>query len=169
MNHFKDIFGKTHWKKHTIKKFPKWKMITSLFTDFYSKFILLLSDLEYKSKTIIWKLKHKLMKRLQDQWNLEIKLIKIIFALVKHCLSIYKQLQATIRIKEKAKFSTTIQTLDNVLLRAVRDFFWALISYNNTYSSHLSNSLWGVITYMHQNADSEISRLMKERRCFHCK
>ena len=73
------------------------------------------------------------MPRLQDQLYSGIELSKTIFALAKYCLNIYKQMQATDRIREKAKSSTTVQTTVNVLSRAVTSFFRVpTIPNNNT-------------------------------------
>ena len=47
---------------YVIEKYRELKMGTSLFSDFYSEFIQLVSDLEYFSKMLIWEFKHKLMK-----------------------------------------------------------------------------------------------------------
>ena len=49
-----------------MEKFRELKIEASLFSDFYSKFIRLASDLEYTSEMFIQKFKHKLMPRLQD-------------------------------------------------------------------------------------------------------
>ena len=49
-----------------MKKFRELKMGASLFSDFYSEFIQLASDLEYTSEMLIRKFKHKLTPRLQD-------------------------------------------------------------------------------------------------------
>lgn len=57
--------------------------------------------------------------QLQDQLNSEIELPSTIFALAKYCLSIYKQIQTTNQIKEKAKFSIIVETAANVFLRAI--------------------------------------------------
>ena len=65
-------------------------MGTSLFIDFYPEFIKLVSDLGYISDIFIQEFKHKLMFRLQDCLNFEIKLLTSILALAQCCLSIYK-------------------------------------------------------------------------------
>ena len=44
-----------------MEKFRELKMGASLFNDFYSEFIQLASNLEYISKMLIRKFKHKLM------------------------------------------------------------------------------------------------------------
>ena len=102
--------------------------------------------------------------------NSGIELSSTISALAKRCLSIYEQMQATDRIREKAKSSTTVRTTANVPLRAVTSSSRApIVSNNNTSFSRLSNTLRGTITPTPQNSDAEISRLMKEGRCFNCK
>ena len=68
---------------------------------------------------LIREFKHKLTPRLQDRLNYEIELSKTISAFVKRCLSIYEQMQVTDQIKEKAKSSTTVQTIAKVPLRAL--------------------------------------------------
>ncbi len=91
---------------------------------------------------LIQEFKHKLTPRFQDRLNSEIELPKIISALAKHCLSIYEQMQATNRIQEKAKSSTTVQTTVNILLRAIIGSSRALaIPNKNTSFLHLSNTL----------------------------
>ena len=89
---------------------------------------------------LIRKFKHKLTPQLQDRLNSGIKLPSTIFALAKRCLSIYEQMQATDRIKEKAKSSTTVQTTANIPLKSVTSSSRASVSYNNTSFSRLSNS-----------------------------
>ncbi len=59
-NHFENIFGNPYWKKYIMEKFRKLKIGTSSFTDFYSEFIRLASNLEYTSKMFIREFKHKL-------------------------------------------------------------------------------------------------------------
>ncbi len=83
-------------------------MGASLFSDFYSEFIRLASDLEYTSEMLIWEFKYKLTPCLQDWLNSEIELLKTISALAKYYLSIYKQMQATNQIREKAKSFTIV-------------------------------------------------------------
>ena len=65
-NYLEDIFGNPHRKEHVIEKFRELKMGASSFSDFYSEFIRLASDLEYTSEMLIREFKHKLMLRLQD-------------------------------------------------------------------------------------------------------
>ena len=65
-NHLEDIFGDPHRKEQAMEKFRELKMGASLFSDFYSKFIRLASDLEYTSEMLIQEFKHKLTPRLQD-------------------------------------------------------------------------------------------------------
>ena len=125
-----------------MEKFRELKMGASLFSDFYSKFIRLASDLEYTSEMLIQEFKHKLTPRLQDRLNSGIELPKTISALAKRCLSIYEQMQATDWIREKAKFSITVQTTAKVPLKAVTFSSQALaIPNKNTFFSCLSNTL----------------------------
>ncbi len=49
-----------------MEKFQELKMGASLFSDFYSEFIRLASDLEYTLEMLIREFKHKLMPQLQD-------------------------------------------------------------------------------------------------------
>ena len=119
---------------------------------------------------LIREFKHKLTPRLQDQLNSGIELPKMKFALAKHCLSIYKQMQATNRIRKKAKSFTTIQIIVNVLLRAVTNSSKAFaISNQNTFFLRLFNTLQGSITPTPRNLDVKISQLMKKGKCFNCK
>ena len=79
-------------------------------------------------------------------------------------------MQATNRIKKKAKSSTTVQTTANIFLKAVTSSFQALtVSNNNTSFLRLSNTLQETITFTPRNSDAEISQLIKERRYFNCK
>ena len=79
-------------------------------------------------------------------------------------------MQATDRIREKAKSSTTVRTTANVPLRAVTSFSQTpAVPNKNTAFSRLSNILRGSITLTPRNSDAEISQLMKEGRCFNCK
>ena len=82
------------------------------------------------------------MPRLQDRLKSGIELPKMISVLAKRCLSIYEQMQATDRIKEKAKSSTTVQTTAKVPLRAITFFSRApAVSNKKTSFLHLSNTL----------------------------
>ncbi len=79
-------------------------------------------------------------------------------------------MQATDRIKEKAKSSTTVRTTANVPLRAVTSSSKAPVVPNkNTSFLGLSNTLRGSITLMPRNSDAEISQLIKEGKCFNYK
>lgn len=106
-NHLGDIFGKLHQKKHTIEIFRELKTRTKSFTDFYSKFIQLVSDLEYISEMFIQELKHKFIPRLQDWLNSGIELLISISTLTKCCLFIYKQMQVIDRIRDRFKAQVT--------------------------------------------------------------
>ncbi len=145
-------------------------MGVSLFNDFYFEFIWLASNLEYISEILIWKFKHKLTPHLQDPFNSGIELPKMIFALVKHCLSIYEQMQVIDQIRKKAKSSTIVRTTANISLRAVTSSSRVpTVSNKNISFLRLSNTLRGSITSMPRNLVAEISQLMKEGRYFNCK
>lgn len=102
-NHLKDIFGNLYWKKHAMEIFWELKMGINLFKDFYLEFICLVLDLEYTFEILIWKFKHKLTPCFQYWLNSGIELPTSILALVKRCLSIYKQMQAKNRIRDRTK------------------------------------------------------------------
>ena len=93
-----------------MEKFRELKIEASLFSNFYSEFIQLASDLEYTSEMFIWEFKQKLTPRLQDHLNSRVELPTLILVLVKHCLSIYKQMQATNRIRDRTKPLQSTQT-----------------------------------------------------------
>ena len=52
---------------------------------------------------IIQEFKHKLTPRLQDYLNSGVELSTLISVLAKRCLSIYKQMQATNKIRDRTK------------------------------------------------------------------
>ena len=109
-------------------------MGASSVNNFYFEFVQLVSNLKYISEMLIREFKHKLIPQLQDQLNSGIELLSTIFALTKCCLSIYKQMQVTDWIKEKAKSSTTVRIAANVPLRAVTSSFQVpTISNNNSF------------------------------------
>ena len=125
-----------------MEKFRGLKIGASWFSDFYSKFIWLASDHEYITEMFIWEFQHKLTPWLQDWLNSGIELPSTISTIAKHCLSIYKQMQATNRIREKAKSSTILQTGANVPLKIVTNSSRVLtVSKNNNSFSRLSNTL----------------------------
>ena len=79
-------------------------------------------------------------------------------------------MQATDWIREKAKFSTTVQTTAKVPLKAVTFSFQVpAVSNKNISFLRLSNTLRRSITPTLRNSDAEISQLMKEGKCFNCK
>ncbi len=170
-NHFKDIFSNAYRKEHAMEKFRELKMGTSSFTDFYSEFIRLASDLEYTSKMFIREFKYKLMPRLQDCLNSRVKLPTSISALAKRCLFIYEQMQATDRIRDRTKPQATRTTPASVSIREVAHPYQRLVTNTraNTSFSRLSSSIIGTITPTPQHSDTERTRLMKEGRCFSCK
>lgn len=90
-------------KKHILKKFQKLKIVASSFSNFHSKFIKLISNLEYILEIFVWELKHKLISQIQDQFKPLINLLNTIDTLAKYCFSIYKQIKVTSCIKKKTK------------------------------------------------------------------
>ena len=86
-----------------MEKFRELKIEASSFSNFYSKFTRLASNLEYTSEIFFWEFKHKLTLRLQDCLNSRVKLPTSILVLAKRCLSIYEQMQATDRIRNRTK------------------------------------------------------------------
>ena len=110
-NHLEDIFDNLYQKKHAIEKFRELKIEASLFSNFYSKFIQLISYLKYISEIFIREFDHKLTPRLQDCLNSRVELSTSISSLAKRYLSIFKQMQALNRIKNKTKPLQLIQTL----------------------------------------------------------
>lgn len=90
-----------------MEKFWHLKMDTSSFNHFYSQFIHLVLDLEYILKILFSKFKYKLMPNIQYQQNSRLKLLTSISVLVKHYLSIYKQIQATNQTNKQIKSQAT--------------------------------------------------------------
>ena len=75
-----------------MKKFRELKIETSLFSNIYSEFNQLASDLEYTSEIFIRKFKYKLTLCQQDRLNFEVEFSTSILILTKRYLSIYKQM-----------------------------------------------------------------------------
>lgn len=65
-NYFEDIFGNFYQKEYAKKNIQELKMRTGTFSNFYSGFIWLASNLEYTLKMLIKKFKYKLTPSLQD-------------------------------------------------------------------------------------------------------
>ena len=168
-NHLEDILGNPYWKEHAMEKFWKLKMEASLFSDFYSEFIRLVFDLEYTSEMFICKFKHKLMLHLQDCLNSGVKLPTSISALAKHCLSIYKQMQATDRIRDRTKPLWSIQTSTSIYSSTKTYQVLVTSSCANTLFSRLFSSITGTVTLMPRFSEEEWAQLMKEGRYFSCK
>ena len=170
-NHLEDIFGNPHRKKHDIEKFRDLKMGASSFNDFYSEFIRLASDLEYTLEMLIREFKHKLTPRLQDRLNSGVELSTSISTLAKRCLSIYEQMQATDRIRDRTKSQTTRTTSASASIRPVVPPYQRSVT--NTHAnipfSRLSSFTMRTMTPTPQHLDEERARLMKEGRCFSCK
>ena len=75
-----------------MENFQDLKLEASSFSDFDFEFIRLAFGLEYTLEMIFREFKHKLTPSLQDCLNSGVKLSTSISALVKRCLSIYKQI-----------------------------------------------------------------------------
>lgn len=88
--YFKDIIDNFDQKKYVIKKFQELKKGTSLFNNFYFKFIWLASDFHYILEILIMEFKYQLTPCLLDQLNLKIEFVYTISTLVKHYLGIYE-------------------------------------------------------------------------------
>ena len=145
-NHLEDIFGNSHRKEHAIEKFRELKMEASSFSDFYSEFIRLASNLEYTSEMFIWEFKHKLTPRLQDCLNSGVELLTSISALAKRCLSIYEQMQATDRIRDKTKPLQSTQTSAPTYSSTRTYQVPVTNSRANPSFSRLSSSITGTVT-----------------------
>ncbi len=131
-----------------MENFRDLKMGTSSFNDFYSEFIRLASDLEYTSEMLIREFKHKLTPRLQDRLNSGVKLPNSISALAKQYLSIYEQMQATDRIRDRIKPQATRATPASASMRQVTHPYQRPVTNTraNTSFSHLSSSITGTMT-----------------------
>ena len=136
-----------------MKKFRDLKMGANSFNDFYSEFIRLASDLEYTSEMLIREFKHKLTPRLQDRLNSGVELLTSISALAKRCLSIYEQMQATDRIRDRTK---PTRLASNSLGRVVTPYQCSVSSTRtNTPFSRLSSSISRTITSTPQHSEEE--------------
>ena len=144
-------------------------MEASSFSDFYSKFIQLASDLEYTSEMLIQEFKHKLTPRLQDRLNSGVELPTSISALAKRCLSIYEQMQATDRIRDRTKPLRSTQTSAPTYSSTKTYQVPVTNSRANPSFSRLSSSITGTVTPTPRHSEEERARLMKEGRCFSCK
>ena len=152
-----------------MEKFQELKMEASSFSDFYSNFIRLASDLEYTSEMLIRKFKHKLTPRLQDRLNSGVELPTSISALAKRCLSIYEQMQATDRIRDKTKPLRSTQT-SAPTYSSTRTYQVPVTNNRaNPSFSCLSSSITETVTPTPRHSNEEQARLMKESRCFSCK
>ena len=149
-----------------MKKFRELKIEASLFSDFDSEFIRLASDLEYTLKMLIQEFKHKLMPRLQDCLNSRVELPTSISALAKRCLSIYEQMQATDRIRDKTKPLQSTQTSTPTYSSTKTYQVLITNSCTNTSFSRLSSAITGTVTPTPQHLEEEQARLIKEGRCF---
>ena len=139
------------------------------FNDFYSEFIRLASELEYTSEMLIREFKHKLTPRLQDRLNSGVELPSSISALAKRCLSIYEQMQATDRIRDRTKLLQSTQSSVSTNSSAGSYQLPAINTCANTPLSRLSSSISGTMSPTPRHSEEERARLMKEGRCFSCK
>lgn len=108
-------------------------METTLFNNFYSEFIQLVSDLKYTSEMLIQKFKHKLLPWLQNQLNSGIELSMSISVLAKRCFLIYEQIQTKNRIQNRTKPTQT--TLISASMRPVAVPYQLPITNTQTNSS----------------------------------
>ena len=168
-NHLEDIFGNPHRKEHAMEKFRELKMEASSFSDFYSEFIRLASNLEYTSEMLIREFKHKLTPRLQDRLNSRVELPTSISALAKRCLSIYKQIQATDRIRDKIKLLQSTQTSAPIYSSTKTYQVPVTNNCTNTSVSRLSSFITRTVTPTPRHLKEEWACLMKEDRYFRCK
>ena len=111
------------------------------FNNFYSKFICLALEVEYISKMLIRKFNHKLTPRFQDRLNSNVKLTLSISALAKRCLSIYKQIQATDKIRNRIKPLQSTQSLVSTNSRVGSHQVSAINTCANTFFSRFSSSI----------------------------
>lgn len=151
-NYLEDIVGHPHQKEHVIEMFREFKMDTNSFENFYSKFICLTSDLEYTSEILIRELQHKLTPRLQDQLNSRVKFLISILAFAKRCLSSYKQMQATDRIRDRIKLLRLTSTLAPTYSNTKTHQIFVTNSRANTLFLHLSSSIEGTFTPTSQHS-----------------
>ena len=144
-NNLEDIFGNPYQKKHTIERFRELKMEASLFSNFYFEFIQLASNLKYTSEILIREFKHKLIPHLQNCLNSEVKLSTSILALVKRCLSIYKQMQATNRIRDRTKPLQSTQTSVSIYSSTKTYQVHVIFNCANIFFSCLFSSIMGIV------------------------
>ena len=168
-NHLEDIFGNPHRKEHAMEKFRELKMEASSFSDFYSEFIRLASDLEYTSEMLIREFKHKLTPRLQDRLNSGVELPTLISALAKRCLSIYKPMQATDRIRDRTKHLRSTQTSAPTYSSTKTYQVPVTNSRANTSFFRFSSSIMKTVMPTPQHLEEKQTCLIKEGRCFSCK
>lgn len=117
---------------------------------------------------LIREFKHKLTPCFQDQLNSGVELSASILALAKPCLSIYEQMQATDRIKDKTKPLQSTQT-SGPANSSIRSYLVPATNIRaHTHFSCLFSSISGTITSTPQHSKEERARLMKERRCISC-
>ena len=118
---------------------------------------------------LIQKFKHKLMPRLQDCLNFGIELPISISTLAKHFLSIYKQIQAIDRIKDRTKLLQSTQTSAPTYSSTKIYQMPITNSCANLSFCRLSSSIMRTVTPTPCHLEQEQTRLMKESKCFSCK
>ena len=117
----------------------------------------------------IQEFKHKLTLRLQDHLNSGFELSTSISALAKRFLSIYKQMQATDKIRDRTKLLQSTPTLAPIYLSTKTYQVLVTNSCANISFSCLSNCITKTVTPMPQYSQKEQAHLMKEDRCLSCK
>ncbi len=117
---------------------------------------------------LIQEFKHKLTPQLQNRLNSGVELPTSISALAKRCLSIYKQMQATDRIKDRTKPQATQITPVSVSIKEVAHQYQRPVinTHANTSFSHLFSSIMRTMTPTLQHLDEERACWMKESRYF---
>ena len=88
------------------------------------------------------------MPRLQNCLNFKVKPFTLILALVKHFLSIYKQMQATDRIRGKIK-SLQLTSISILIYSSIKTYQMPVInSCTNTFFSRFSNFIMKIVMLM---------------------
>ena len=109
------------------------------------------------------------MLRLQNCLNSGIELPTSISALAKYYLSIYKQMQATDKIRDKTKLLQSTQTLAPVYSSTKTYQVPVTNSCVNLSFSYFFSSIMETVTPMPRHLEEEQACLIKEGRCFSCK
>ena len=93
----------------------------------------------------IQEFKHKLTPCLQNYLNSKVELSTLISALAKYCLFIYKQMQATDKIKNRTKLLQSTQTLASIYSSTKTYQVFIINNYANISFSRLSSSIMGIV------------------------